>query len=138
MDYICAIAEYCTEPGRFLEWTGPSGFPVSNRYQVPNIVTVNCMRGSVRVAEHNIADGVTDQIDHSKVNAAAAPNFVHSLDAAHLIKTVNAAVSEGRHHRPADGSRLFLEPVGVPGLYRGKRRRELRRISHVCGVHIDF
>ena len=30
------------------------------------------------------------------------------------------------------------EPVGVPGLYRGKRRRELRRISHVCGVHFDF
>jgi hypothetical protein len=29
------------------------------------------------------------------VLSAAAPNFVHSLDAAHLIKVVNAAVSEG-------------------------------------------
>ena len=95
MDYICAVADHCTDQGRFLEWTSPSGFPVSNRYQVPNIVTVNCMRGSVRVAEHEIADGVTDQIDHSKVLSAAAPNFVHSLDAAHLIKVVNAAVSEG-------------------------------------------
>jgi hypothetical protein len=95
MDYICAVAEHCASQGRFLEWTSPSGFPVENRYQVPNIVTVTCMRGSVRVAEHNIADGVTDQIDRNKVVAAAAPNFVHSLDAAHLIKVVNAAASEG-------------------------------------------
>ena len=35
MDYICAAAEHCTEQGRFLEWTSPSGFPVSNRYQKP-------------------------------------------------------------------------------------------------------
>jgi DNA-directed RNA polymerase len=95
MDYICDVADHCTNQGRFLEWTSPTGFPVSNRYNVPNIVTVNCMRGSVRVAEHEIADGVTDEINESKVNSSAAPNFVHSLDAAHLVKVVNAAVSEG-------------------------------------------
>jgi hypothetical protein len=95
MDYICEVTEHCAGQGRFLEWTSPSGFPVSNRYQVPNIVTVTCRRGSVRVADHNIADGVTDQINHSKVKAAAAPNFVHSLDSAHLVKVVNAAASEG-------------------------------------------
>ena len=75
---------------RFLEWTSPSGFPVENRYQVPNIVTVKYKRGSFRV-EHDIADGVKDEIDYDGVRYAAAPNFVHSLDAAHLIKVVNAA-----------------------------------------------
>jgi DNA-dependent RNA polymerase len=94
MDYICAVAAHCANQGRFLEWTSPSGFPVSNRYNVPNIKTVACMRGRIRMAEHDIADGVTDQIDHKKVVAAAAPNLVHSLDAAHLIKVINAAVSE--------------------------------------------
>jgi len=95
MDYIQRVAKHCADQGRFLEWPSPSGFPVSNRYQVPNMVTVTCLRGSVRVAEHDIADGVTDEIDHDGVKFAAAPNFVHSLDAAHLVKTVNAAVSEG-------------------------------------------
>jgi DNA-dependent RNA polymerase-like protein len=95
MDYICAVAEHCAEHGRFLEWTSPSGFPVANRYQKHNTITVTCLRGSVRVAQHKVADDVTDQIDHGKVVAAAAPNFVHSLDAAHLIKVVNAAVGEG-------------------------------------------
>jgi DNA-directed RNA polymerase len=52
MEYIQEVAEYCADRDRFLEGTSPSGFPVSNRYQVPNIVTVNCMHGSVRVAQH--------------------------------------------------------------------------------------
>jgi DNA-directed RNA polymerase, mitochondrial len=95
MDYICAVADHCAKEGRFLGWTSPSGFPVSNRYQKPNVVNVTCLRGCVRVAQHRVADGVTDEIDHAKAVAAAAPNFIHSLDAAHLIKVVNAAVSEG-------------------------------------------
>jgi DNA-directed RNA polymerase len=93
MDYIQDVAKHCAKEGRFLEWTSPSGFPVSNRYQKPNIVTVTCFCDGVRV-EHNIADGVTDQIKHGKVKHAAAPNFVHSLDAAHLVKVINAAASE--------------------------------------------
>jgi hypothetical protein len=94
MDYICMLAKYCLDDGRFLTWVSPSGFPVENRYLVPNMVTVNCMSGSVRV-RHNIADGVTDKIDRYEVKNGAAPNFVHSLDAAHLVRVVNAAVSEG-------------------------------------------
>jgi DNA-directed RNA polymerase, mitochondrial len=45
--------------------------------------------------DHKIADGVTPEIRKRKVLRAASPNFIHSLDAAHLIKAVNAAVSEG-------------------------------------------
>jgi DNA-directed RNA polymerase len=95
MEYICDVAEHCTDENRFMEWTSPSGFPVSNRYQEPNITTVTCLRGSDRVARHNVADGATDEIDRNKVKSAAAPNFVHSLDAAHLVKVVNAAAHEG-------------------------------------------
>jgi DNA-directed RNA polymerase len=95
MDHICKLAGQCTKEKRFLKWTSPSGFPVENRYQEPNEITVTCLRGSVRVAQHLVADGVTDKIDEGKVRSAASPNFVHSLDAAHLIKVVNAAVNEG-------------------------------------------
>jgi DNA-directed RNA polymerase, mitochondrial len=94
MNYVCEVAEHCTKDGRFLQWTSPTGFPVENRYQVSNVVTVNCMSGDVRV-RHDIADGVTPEIRKGKAKFSAAPNFVHSRDAAHLIKTVNAAVSEG-------------------------------------------
>jgi hypothetical protein len=95
MDYICDIAEHRTSHGRLMEWTSPSGFPVENRYQKLNLITVTCLRGEVRVAQHKIADGVTAEINRNKVKFSAAPNFVHSLDAAHLIKVVNAAAREG-------------------------------------------
>jgi DNA-directed RNA polymerase len=95
MDYVCAVAEHCTDDDRFLKWTSPSGFPVSNRYQVLNIITVICLRGSDRAATHEIADGFKDEIDRAEAKSGASPNFVHSLDAAHLIKVVNTAASEG-------------------------------------------
>jgi DNA-dependent RNA polymerase len=95
MQYICKLAEHCADDNRFLEWTSPSGFPVANRYQQSKLVKVNCLRGGVRVAQHKIADGATDKIDLQKVKDAAAPNFVHSLDAAHLVKVINAAAYEG-------------------------------------------
>jgi hypothetical protein len=94
MDYICEVAEHCTDQKRIMEWTSPSGFPVANRYQKPNMITVNCICGEVRV-RHDIADGVTDEIKRAKVKFSAAPNFVHSLDAAHLVKVVSAAAAEG-------------------------------------------
>jgi DNA-directed RNA polymerase len=94
MKYLRLVAEHCTGQDRFMEWTSPTGFPVSNRYQKPNMITVNCMSGGVRV-RHDIADGVTPEIRKGKVKSSASPNFVHSLDAAHLIKVVNASAGEG-------------------------------------------
>jgi DNA-directed RNA polymerase len=35
------------------------------------------------------------EIDKARAVNAVAPNFVHACDAAHLLRTVNAAVSEG-------------------------------------------
>jgi hypothetical protein len=94
MDRICDVARHCRDQERFMEWTSPTGMPVENRYQKPNTITVSCKSGDIRM-EHNIADGVTPEINRSKVLSSAAPNFVHSLDAAHLVKVVNAAASEG-------------------------------------------
>jgi DNA-directed RNA polymerase len=94
MDWIQDVAKHRAEQGQFLQWTSPSGFPVENRYQKPNLISVKCTLGKNRV-DHRIADGVTDEIRHRKVKHAAAPNFVQSLDAAHLVKVVNAAASDG-------------------------------------------
>jgi DNA-directed RNA polymerase len=95
MIYISLLAEYSLGQGKFLTWTSPSGMPCENRYQKSKYKVVQCLRGSVRVAQHKIADGVSDRARKKKVLQSAAANFTHSLDAAHLIKTVNAAASEG-------------------------------------------
>ena len=75
MDYLCKVAEHCTDQGHFMEWTSPSGFPVSNRYQKPNMIMVNCLRGSVRVAQHKVADGVTDEINRGEAKFWGRPEL---------------------------------------------------------------
>jgi hypothetical protein len=94
MRYMRDVAEHCTDRGRFPEWESPSGFPVSNRYNVPKESFVECKSGKVKV-KHKIADGVTDKIRVGKVLSAVSANITHALDAAHAVKVVNRAVSEG-------------------------------------------
>ena len=41
----------------------------------------------------NLADGATNQIEMAKTRRSAAVNFVHAMDASHLVRVVNAATS---------------------------------------------
>jgi hypothetical protein len=92
-DYIRGLAKVCAVPERNepLRWTSPTGFPVINRYHD---------RKSRRVyygadKDFRIFDGWGDDILRDEATNGSAPNFVHSLDAAHLIRSVNAAAEEG-------------------------------------------
>jgi DNA-directed RNA polymerase len=87
------VMEYIQHLARLravLEWTTPSGFPVLNRYHEPKEPeTINLKTYGVRV-RHDIAIAFKDEIWRAKAINAAAANFVHSLDGAHLVKVVNA------------------------------------------------
>jgi hypothetical protein len=86
MHYIRDLTDHCTRQNVFLEWDSPSGFPCSNRYQPPKCKRIEMLSG----VRHKIAVGVEPKINSKKARNASAPNFVHSLDAAHLVRTVNA------------------------------------------------
>jgi DNA-directed RNA polymerase, mitochondrial len=94
MRYIRKLANHCSADDRFLKWIGPSGFPVSNGYDKPFKTTAYLVEGghSVRYTD---ADGCFPEINKSKAANSCAPNFVHSLDAAHLVKTINEASKNG-------------------------------------------
>jgi hypothetical protein len=94
MDHICKLALAQADRGEFLTWESPSGFPVANRYRKPNTRTIYLTHG-LRRSEFRVADGELSKINRRKIKNGAAPNFVHSLDAAHLARVVNRAVSEG-------------------------------------------
>jgi hypothetical protein len=95
MKYICDLADHCTAQGRVMEWTSPTGLPIANRYEKPNTKKrVHLVTGGVEI-RHKVADGCLPTIRKLKTRNASAPNFIHSLDAAHLVRVVNAAVSDG-------------------------------------------
>jgi hypothetical protein len=94
MEYMQELAGHCTKQGKPLRWTTPTGLPIGNRYYKPNTSTVEMKIRGVRV-EYRVADGWSSEIIKSKARNAAAANFVHSRDAALLIRSVNAAVRDG-------------------------------------------
>src|SRR5262245_20100819 len=88
MQYVKSIAAHCASEGRLMEWTGPLGFPCVNRYQKPNVEQVSIGSGAVR-ARHFVGIGWGKEIVVDEALRGAAPNFVHSQDAAHMAHTVN-------------------------------------------------
>jgi DNA-directed RNA polymerase, mitochondrial len=88
MEYVKDLAAHCASRERLMEWTSPTGFPCVNRYQEGNIETADFGSGAERV-RHRVGDGWGKEILVDDALRGAAPNFVHSQDAAHLAHTVN-------------------------------------------------
>jgi DNA-directed RNA polymerase len=103
MDHIRDIAQQCTNKGRVMVWTSPSGFPCANRYVEYNVKTAVLTRRDkegylVRVARHKVRLGPTGKILKEAPRKAAA-NFIHAFDAAHLIFLVLMIAAPGRLHK---------------------------------------
>ena len=93
MRYVTALTRECNTRDCFLEWTTPTGFPVSNRYNQEKFKTINLVRHGERI-RHRFAVELP-KIDKTGTTNSAPANFIHSLDASHLVRVVNAAMDEG-------------------------------------------
>jgi DNA-directed RNA polymerase len=77
---------------KLIAWPTPSGFPASQAYYEFDVHRINTLLHGplkIRVQSEN------DEADLSRHANGLAPNFVHSMDAAHLHLTVDAAAKEG-------------------------------------------
>jgi Autographiviridae RNA polymerase len=117
MRFICDLTDHCTSEGRFLEWRTPTGFSVSNRYNVSNKELVYGVEDGCEVA-YTVANGVKRDIRKEKARNSSAANFVHSQDAAHLIRIVNAANVEGISNIATVPMRLPASPHSYSGSIR--------------------
>jgi len=97
MKYIrkLALHRYHQGEDEFLEWISPTGFPFVNMYHKPKFVKLD-LTGGVR-SRYKVADGASPIRRKEKMLNAASPNYIQSLDAAHLIRTVLTANREGIH-----------------------------------------
>jgi len=75
-----------------ISWVSPSGFPAAQAYFEEKVHRINThIAGGVKIRIHSETD-VPDLDAHAN---GMAPNFVHSLDAAHLHLTAAAAWDAG-------------------------------------------
>lgn len=93
MDWLREVAKIAASGGLPLWWTTPNGLPILQEYKVTEGTRVKTHWQGQPVKMVLIKDG--EKIDSRSQANAVAPNFVHSLDAAHLQSVALAAREHG-------------------------------------------
>lgn len=99
MAFLQSYADALAREGRSVRWTTPSGFPAIQRYTKPDVKRVKIflydreakLRKQTRITIH----GYGPKYDTRKARAGVAPNFVHSLDAAHMQLAICHGLDQG-------------------------------------------
>jgi DNA-directed RNA polymerase len=96
MEWLREVAKVTSAAGQPIRWTAPDGFPVQQAYRIPygNKVKVH-WKG--RLLYLMLAKDSSEMDTRGQANGIA-PNFVHSLDAAHLRAVARAAKRNGIDH----------------------------------------
>lgn len=98
MKYLQKLARALAHEGKPLRWTSPVGIPWINRYHDPITKRVELWLndGGVRVrSQITVAVDNKPEVNKEKSSNGVAPNFVHALDAAHLLLVASAARARG-------------------------------------------
>lgn len=92
MAFIKAVTKEVAKTNSPLEWKTPTGFIVRQAVykQKADLVFTHLMGKS-----KFIMNEPTDEIDVVGMQGGCAPNFIHSFDASHLTKAINAGLDEG-------------------------------------------
>ena len=71
-----------------ITWVSPVGYEVTMAYRKTNTERVSVKSKALGIEVNQTATYLTDQLDKAKQAGSAPPNFIHSLDASHLVATV--------------------------------------------------
>lgn len=96
MDWLQDVATLAAADGLPVRWTSPSGLPVVQSYKAPFGNRLDFTVAGRRYALWLRVDGT--ELDKRKQRTGIAPNYVHSLDAAHLVRSVTYCVDKGLRH----------------------------------------
>lgn len=93
MKWLQDLSKVMSKAGLPLNWRSPAGFPVQQAYWKQKQKRVKTVFGGTTYTLAYSED--TDTIDARRQASGVAPNFVHSLDASHLMLTVSYALDAG-------------------------------------------
>lgn len=92
MKYLQDMAGVMNKLDLPIKWTTPAGFPVVQKYMDKKARRIETKIGD-KIIKLSI-DEPSDSLDKTKQKSAISPNYVHSLDAAALMKTVNGCLAQ--------------------------------------------
>jgi DNA-directed RNA polymerase len=94
MDWLQSCAKVVAKEGLPVYWQTPSGFPVMQRYNDFNQRRVKTKLGDT-VIKLSLQEEQHDKINSRKMANSISPNFVHSMDATHLVWSVCYGLNNG-------------------------------------------
>lgn len=92
MEWLKGWATHAAKNGHRVEWTTPTGLRVVSEYAKERMVRIESVAFKTRLRLFRPDEGT---FDTRRIANAIAPNFVHSLDASHLTRVLNAAQRRG-------------------------------------------
>lgn len=93
MDWLQEAARIVSKLGLPINWTAPSGFLVQQNYRHRDMKSIEMQFQKVRISLS--VDRGSEKLDQKKQASGISPNFVHSLDAAHMTRTICASTYAG-------------------------------------------
>jgi Autographiviridae RNA polymerase len=93
MRWLKAVAKVMCLVSKPLHWVTPAGFPVFQHYLSSRKQAVWTALGDLKVRVTFREEG--EGKDPTEMRNSIAPNFVHSMDAAHMMQTIRLALVNG-------------------------------------------
>lgn len=121
MTWLREAARVFADLGLPVRWTSPTGFPIKQgymKYQTRQIKTA--VGDSVRWTQYRLD---TDDVALRKQVNGISPNFVHSLDAAALVRSINLA-----HDAGVNSFMMIHDSYGVPAADAPRMAGVLREV----------
>ena len=96
MKWLQNCAKKVTKNGQVVTWVTPMGLPVQQSYMKCESTCVRMRLAGKFIRLYSVRP--TGDIDKAAQASGIAPNFIHSMDAAHLQLTVCNCVDQDIHH----------------------------------------
>mgnify|MGYP001043618463 FL=1 len=89
MDWLQEVASVVSSTESAISWVTPAGFLVHQRYNMTVAKSIRTFWGEARVRVQLAMNQEDTKIDKMRQRNGISPNFVHSMDASHLMLTIN-------------------------------------------------
>ena len=129
MAWLQKVAELICKEGHVVTWTTPNGLPVQQNYMCLTQEVMKLRFNSARVRFYTQVEqeGV---VDTRRQAQGISPNFIHSMDAAHLQRVVNAEHSKGNAN-----FMMIHDSIGTDAAHAGQLFKTIR--EEFVGLYKD-
>lgn len=87
MDWIQEMAKIVSAAGEVIQWTTPVGLRVVQDYRKTKTKRMKTIFGDV-IVKFGLREDIPEKTDTTAMSNGLSPNFIHSMDAAHLMLTI--------------------------------------------------